>query len=178
MAALAAIDRCEKDAIIRQGISPGMYRCVGTACTHAGRSSTRAGPVHGFGLAEMHGLMLDSRSCVQSAARSNDDRSPAGESPCMHNQRGRKKASLSLSHKVQECATSCLYNDTIRPVLFQDLLCHLYTHAFCAFFLPMANVACCSLITSCLGAKYGDESTENFRLLSNANEAIPCRSNS
>ena len=131
MAALAAIDRCEKDAIIRQGISPGMYRCVGTACTHAGRSSTRAGPVHGFGLAEMHG---DSRSCVQSAARSNDDCSPAGESPCMHNQRGRKKASLSLSHKVQECATSCLYNDTIRPVLFQDLLCHLYTHAFCAFF--------------------------------------------
>lgn len=150
---LPRMDRCDKDAIIWQVI--GMYRCVGKACTHAGRSSTRAGrPFAWLRLAEMHGLM-GRRACRvrrEVVVMMIIARRPAGESPrhiAVHAQSaaGEEEGSVSLAtHMVlQECATSCLYNDAV----FQDLLCHLYTHAFCAFFLfpSMADDVACSLFS-------------------------------
>lgn len=55
---MAAIDRCEKDAIIRQVIRPGMYRDAS-----ARRARTPAGPMCGVG--GMSEMMLERQQVVR-----------------------------------------------------------------------------------------------------------------
>jgi len=130
--------------VIWQVSSPWMYRCIGKACTHAGRSSTRAGgPMHGFG-----GLRcMDSRQQVVPYSARREAmmiaRRPENHRHgiAVHAQSAGVEGGGSLTlaaHMVQECATSCLYNDAaIRPVLFISGLAlpPVYARVLC-FFLP------------------------------------------